>query len=120
MSTRSFYEEIETNSTASTRQKAQEGNYWDTFINLNFDLDKRNQRFKTSDGFRSIYSIDMPMISETNSLKNTYNYKYFTELYDDNISSLSLFLQSVHSISGDDVKLSERLYIPTSNTRRKR
>ena len=59
----------------------------------------------------------MPMISETNSLKNTYNYKYFTELYDDNISSLSLFLQSVHSISGDDVKLSERLYIPTSKLR---
>ena len=117
LSTRSFYEKIETNSTASARQKAQEGNYWDTFINLNFDLDKRNQRFKTSDGFRSIYSLDLPIVSETNSLKNTYNYKFFTELYEDNISSFSLFLQSVNSISGDDVKLSERLYIPSSKLR---
>ena len=31
-----FYETIDTNSTASAQQKAQEGNYWDSFINLNF------------------------------------------------------------------------------------
>ena len=29
--TSSFYEEIDTNSTASARQKEQSGNYWDTF-----------------------------------------------------------------------------------------
>ena len=28
-----YYEKIETNSSASTRQKSQEGNYWDTFLN---------------------------------------------------------------------------------------
>ena len=33
----SFYETIETDSTASTRQKNQAGNYFDTFFNLNFD-----------------------------------------------------------------------------------
>ena len=33
LSTRSFYEKIETDSTASARQQAQEGNYWDTFLN---------------------------------------------------------------------------------------
>ena len=52
LGTSSFYEEIETNSTASARQK-QAGNYWDTFVNLNFDHDKRNQKFRTSDGSRS-------------------------------------------------------------------
>ncbi len=117
LSTRSFYEKIETNSTASARQKKQEGDYWDTFINLKFDLDKRNQKFKTSDGYRSIFGIDVPLISETNSLKNSFSYKYFTELYDDNISSFSLYFQAVNSLTGDDVKLSERLYIPTSRLR---
>ena len=53
LSTRSFYEEIETTSTASARQKKQEGNYWDTFVEFNFDLDKRNQKFKPTDGYRS-------------------------------------------------------------------
>jgi outer membrane protein insertion porin family len=41
-----YYEKIETDSTASALQKAQEGNYWDTFINLDFNYDTRNQRFK--------------------------------------------------------------------------
>ena len=40
-------EKIETNSTASTRQKAQEENYWDTFLNLDLDYDKRKQKYKT-------------------------------------------------------------------------
>ena len=52
-----FYEKIETDSSASTRQKAQAGNYWDTFLNIDLDYDKRNQKYKTSDGFRSFYSI---------------------------------------------------------------
>jgi outer membrane protein insertion porin family len=43
-----FYEVIETNSTASAQQQAQEGNYWDSFIKLNMNYDKRNQKFQTS------------------------------------------------------------------------
>ena len=61
------------------------------FLNLNFDYDKRNQKFQTTDGFRSFYSLDIPLISETNTLTNTYNYKIFSELYENNISSFSLF-----------------------------
>ena len=56
--TSNFYEKIETNSTASTRQKKQEGDYWDSFLNLKFDYDKRNQAFQTSDGFRSRYFVN--------------------------------------------------------------
>ncbi len=117
LSTSSYYEKIETNSTASTRQKKQEGDYWDTFVKAQFDLDKRNQRFRTTDGYRSTFGIDMPIISDNNTLTNTYNFKYFKELYDDNISTFSLFLQSANSITGEDVKLSERLYIPSNRLR---
>jgi outer membrane protein insertion porin family len=53
---------IETNSTASAQQQAQEGNYWDSFIKLNMNYDKRNQKFQTSDGFKSFYSLDLPII----------------------------------------------------------
>ena len=50
MGNSNFYEKIETDSTASARQKTQEGNYWDSFINLNFDYDTRNQKISTTDG----------------------------------------------------------------------
>ena len=116
-STRSFFEDIETDSTASARQQTQKGNYWDTFLNFNADFDKRNQKFKTDDGFRSSYSLDLPIVSDTYTLTNTYNYKYYTSLYDNNISSFSIFLKSANSISNKEVKLSERLFLPSNKLR---
>ena len=113
----SFYEKIETNSSASTRQKAQEGNYFDTFIKLSLDYDKRNQKFKTSDGFRSTYFVDVPVISENNSLINTYIYSYFNELYEDNVTKISFYGKAANSITNDDVKLSERIYLPANRLR---
>ena len=117
ISNRSFYEKIETDASASATQKSQEGNYFDSFLKFNFDYDKRNQRFRTTDGFRSFYSIDLPLISETNTFTNLYNYKVFSELYENNVSALSFYLKSSNSITGDDIKLSERLYIPSSRLR---
>ena len=75
------------------------------------------QRFRTSDGYRSIYGVDVPLISETNTLINSYNFRYFTELYEDNISSFSFLLQTANSLTSDDIKLSERLYVPSSRLR---
>ena len=112
-----YYEKIETDSTASTRQKTQEGNYWDSFINLNFDYDTRNQRFQASDGFRSQYFVDLPVISETATLSNTYLYQYFTELYENNISNLSFYLRSAVSLKDEDIKLSERIILPSKRLR---
>ena len=112
-----FYEKLETDSTASARQKTQEGDYFDGFIKLNFDYDKRDQKFQTTDGFRSTYSVDLPYVSDSYTLTNTYNYKYFTELYENNISSISFLFQSANSLKDDDIKLSERLYLPSSKLR---
>ena len=115
--TSSFIEKIETDSNASSRQKKLEGNYFDTYVKFSFDYDKRNQKFNTNDGFRSFYSVDLPLISDNNTLTNLYSYKVFSELYENNISSISLSLSSANSISNDDVKLSERLYIPGKKLR---
>ena len=117
LSASSFIEKIETDSTASARQQKQEGNYFDTFLKFNFDYDKRNQKFKTSDGFRSNYSIDLPIISDTNTVTNIYNYKVFNEFFENNITSLSISLASANSITDDDIKLSERLFIPSRRLR---
>ncbi len=117
LETSSFFEDIETDSTASVRQKKQEGSYFDTYLNFNFDYDRRNQKFKTSEGFRSYYSANLPLVSDTNTLTNFYNYKVFSELYENNVSSIGFSLKAANSITGDDIKLSERLYIPQKKLR---
>ena len=112
-----FYERISTDSTASVRQQKQKGNYWDSFLNLNFINDKRNQKFQTSKGYISKYFIDIPLLSDTNSFINEFNYKYFTEVYKENISSIGFSLASAFSLEDNDIKLSERLFIPSSKLR---
>ncbi len=113
----SYYEKISTDSTASARQQKQKGNYWDTFVSLNFTLDKRNQKFQTSKGYVSRFDVDVPIISDTNSISNKFLYKYFTELFNENISSIGLTLGSTFSLKNEDVKLSERLFIPGKKLR---
>ena len=115
--TSNFYEVIKTNDTASQAQQDQEGNYWDTFVNFDFIYDKRNQKFQTTSGFKSFYSIDVPIVSEKNTLKNYYNYSHYFDLYENNVSSVSIYLQSANSINNKDIKLSERINIPSSKLR---
>ena len=115
--TSNIYEVIKTNNTASKSQQNQEGNYWDSFLKLDFNYDKRNQKFQTTSGFRSFYSIDLPIISDNNTLKNNYNYIHYFDLFDENISSVSLLLKSANSINNNDIKLSERIKIPSSKLR---
>ena len=112
-----FYEKISTDASASNLQKTQEGNYWDTFINLDFDLDKRNQKFDTTEGFISFYQTSIPLISDTNTFKNTISYKLFSELYENNLTSAAFSLSTSNSISGDNIKLSERLFVPSRRLR---
>ena len=117
ISTKNLIEKITVDSTASAKQKKQEGNYFDNFLGIDLNYDKRNQKFQTTSGFFSNYSVDIPVLSDTNTLMNSYNYKIFKELYDENISTLSFLLSSSTSITGDNIKLSERLYIPARKLR---
>ena len=94
------------------KQKKQDGNYFDSFIGLDFFYDKRNQKYQTTSGFFSNYDISIPILSENNTLTNNYNYKIFKELYENNVSTFAFSLRGASSLSGDNIKLSERLYIP--------
>ena len=112
-----FYEVIETNNTASAQQQQQEGNYWDSFIKINMNYDKRNQKFQTSDGFKTFYSVDLPLISDTNTIKNYFNYSYYFDFFEKNFSSISFYLQSANSLNNKNIKLSERVTIPSNRLR---
>ena len=113
----SYYEKIETDTSASARQKNQEGDYWDTFLNIDLNYDKRNQRFKATDGFLSNYFVKMPVISTNYSLTTGYDYKFFSELYENNISTIGFSISAASSLNNKDIKLSERLYIPSRKLR---
>ncbi len=112
-----FYENIEADSTASARQKKQAGSYFDFFTNINLNYDKRDQKFQPSDGFLSRYNVNIPIISDSNTITNSYSYSNYFQYLDKNVIKSSIYFKASNSLTGDNVKLSERNYIPSSRLR---
>ena len=112
---RTTYEELTTNSSASANLKKQQGSYFTTQVGYVLDLDKRNQRFQTTDGFQSKFTQNIPLISESNTLLNGYQIDTFHTL-NDITASLGLYLRAVTGLS-DDVRISERLGLPRKRLR---
>ena len=113
----SYIEKLETDSTASASIKKQEGSYFDTFFNQTFSYDKRNQKFKTSDGYISRFTQNIPLISESYTLTNAYDYKIYNQWLDENVFSFGFFAKTTNSLKGKDVKLSDRLFLPAGKLR---
>ena len=112
-----FVEKISVTNKASAIQKKMAGNYFDSFVGIELNYDKRDQKFATTNGYYSNYSIDIPLLSDTGTFNNNYNYKVFTELYENNVTSAALSLGSSFSINDNDIKLSERIFIPANKLR---
>ena len=113
----SYIEKLETDSTASASIKKQEGSYFDTFLNQTVTYDKRNQKYKTSDGYISRFTQNIPLISESYTLTNAYDYKIYNQWLDENVFSFGFFAKASNSLSGKDVKLSDRLFLPSNKLR---
>ncbi len=112
---RTTYEELTTNSGASANLKKQEGSYFTSNVGYVLDLDKRNQRFQTTDGFQSKFVQNIPLISESDTLLNGYQIDTYHSFNDIN-TSLGLYLRSVTGLS-DNVRISERLNLPRKRLR---
>ena len=113
----SYVEKLTTDSTASANMKKQEGSYFDTFFNYSLDYDKRNQRYQTTDGFRSKFIQNIPLISENYSLTTSYDLKFYNEWLNENIASYGVYASATNSLTGKNVKLSDRLFLPAKKLR---
>jgi outer membrane protein insertion porin family len=113
----SYVEKLETDSTASASIRKQEGSYFDTFFNQTLSYDKRNQKFKTSEGYISRFTQNIPLISDSYTLTNAYDYKIYSQWLDENIFSFGFFAKAANSLTGKDIKLSDRLFLPSGKLR---
>ena len=112
----SYYEKLDTNQSATANLKKQEGEYFDTSFSYGLDLDKRNQRFQTSSGYRSRFSQTIPLISEDTAFYNSYEFTTFNQ-FSDIVTRLSLQGSAINAIGDEDVRISKRLYIPSKKLR---
>ena len=109
-----FYEDISTKDTASTNLKKQSGSYLESKFSYGLDYDMRNQRFQTNEGFRSKFNQSIPLVSEEYSFGNIYDFKTWYKLPNNMVTSLNIYGRSVNSLTGDDVKITNRFFLPRS------
>ena len=113
----SFNENLETSSTASNSLKKQKGNYFDTKFSYLIDLDKRNETYQTTNGYRSRFNQTIPIISDTLSIINGYELNTYHEYFFDNVAKTTFYARAANSLGDKDVKVSDRQYVPSSKLR---
>ena len=109
-----FLEDLDTNSTASSQLKKQEGSYTDVYFNYGLDYDLRNSGYQPSSGYKTSFGQEFPMISDNNEITNVLTFTQYKTLNQssDMIGKASLYLKAVNSLDGSDVRISKRAFVP--------
>ena len=113
----SYVEKLDTDSSATASMQKQDGSYFDTFFNYTLNYDKRNQTYKPTDGFVSRFTQNIPLVSDSYTLTNSYSYKLYNEWLNENIASFSFYAKATNSLANKKVKLSDRLFLPSKRLR---
>ena len=112
-----YYETMKTSSSASNARKKQEGDYIDSSFNYSFTLNKLNQNFQPSDGYKIGFTQSLPIYSDDLTIVNQFDYSKYYSFLDDKVFAFNFLIKTANSISGEDVRASKRLYIPSRRLR---
>ena len=111
-----YYEKLETSSSASDYKKKQEGDYIENLLTYNLTLNKLDQNFQPTSGYKASFKQVLPIYSDDLSVDNTINFSRYYSVTDNLILSGKFFARAVNSID-DNVRVSRRVYIPSSKLR---
>jgi outer membrane protein insertion porin family len=107
-------EDLTTNADASESLKKQTGSYFETQLNYSLDFDKRNQRYQTSSGTRTIVRQGIPLVSEEYALMNGFETEKWVKLGNDMITNFGVYGRAINSVNDEDVRVTDRVGLPRS------
>jgi len=110
------YEDIEVESTASSNIKKMDGSFTNMDFLYGITFDKRNQVFQPTEGYISSFRQSLPLIQDSSSLMNNFDISAYHDFSEDVIGSLKFYAKTIHGID-DDVRLTNRLFIPAKKLR---
>ena len=110
------YEKLETTSAASASLKKQEGNYFDSYFNYSLDYNLTNKRFRPDEGFRNIFKQELPVVSDNYETVNSFESTRYQKL-SEMVTKVSFYGKAVNSLGNEDVRISKRLFMPSSKLR---
>ena len=113
------FEDLKTNSTASTQLRKQEGTYEDLYFNYGLIYDLRNSNYNPTSGNKTSFYQELPIVSGNNEITNTFVYTQYKSLNQasDMIGKASFYLKAVNSLDDSDVRISKRGTVPYNRLR---
>ena len=108
------YEDLTTSSKASAQLKKQQGTYYESKFSYGLTYDMRDQKFQTQEGFRTRFNQSIPIISNDWAFGNSLDYKIWKKMPNDMITSFNAYGRVVQSIFDEDVRITNRFYLPRS------
>ncbi len=110
------WEDIEVQDSATSSFKKMEGNFFNTDFGYRIISDKRNQSFKPTEGHILTFKQSLPIVQDSSSILNGIDLSKYHGFSDDLVGSLKVHARSMNGVD-DDVRLTNRLYIPRNRLR---
>ena len=112
-----YYETIDTSVNASANKKKQEGHYFETLFSYGLTVNKLNQNFQPSDGYRTTFRQTVPIYSSDDvTFQHSFDAAKYLTYADDLVFSAKIYAEAVNSID-EDVRVSKRVFIPSRKLR---
>ena len=109
-------EDIEVDEDATAAVKKMEGNFFNADLAYAISLDKRNQRFRPTQGYKTTFRQSLPLIQDSSSILNGIDVSAYHGFSEDLIGSLKIYARTINGIDSD-VRLTNRLFIPRNRLR---
>ena len=112
-----YYEKIDTSSKASQSKQKQEGDYFETLFSYGLTVNKLNQNFQPSEGFKSSFRQTLPLYSSDDvTVEHYFDISKYYTYADDLVFSVQFYAEAVNAIE-KDVRVSKRVFIPSRKLR---
>jgi len=112
------FDSVKVDSDASPLIKTQDGNYFTSKVFYNFFNDKRDRKFQPTSGYTLAFGQEFAFApSDIPYISNNFYGSFFKELLDDFTGTIKYKIKSINSLNDDSLKLSDRLFLSSSELR---
>ncbi len=111
------FDDLRTDSTASTALQKQKGSYSDLSGNYGFSFDTRDRAFMPTSGSIIKFGQTLPIYADSSSIGNLFTASKYKSLNENVVGVGKFYFASVTGLGSDDVRLSKRKGISTKRLR---
>ena len=111
------YDDLRTDSSASASLAKQSGEFTEIATTYGFSFDGRNRAFMPTKGSIIDFDQTLPVYADKSYISNTLKFSKYTSFTDNIVGAGKLFLTNINGLNDDDVRLSKRKSLSTSQLR---